>query len=226
MKLPPPSTTPPMNPVRIIIVEDHTMIRQLLSDAVRIERDMQIVAAVGTVAGGITACLEHQPDLAIIDWMLPDGSGLLIVKQLKQHLNLKKMRFIMLTSNDEESLVQEANAAGVQGFVLKSASLETLREALTTVLAGRNFYCPESSKYLLPPAGGAVSPANDTLTPREREILCSVANGFGTKETAERLHVSTKTIANHLTALKEKLNIHETSGLVRYAIKHGWVDAP
>jgi len=226
MKLPPPSTTPPMNPVRIIIVEDHTMIRQLLSDAVRIEGDMQIVAAVGTVAGGITACLEHQPDLAIIDWMLPDGSGLLIVKQLKQHLNLKKMRFIMLTSNDEESLVQEANAAGVQGFVLKSASLETLREALTTVLAGRNFYCPESSKYLLPPAGGAVSPANDTLTPREREILCSVANGFGTKETAERLHVSTKTIANHLTALKEKLNIHETSGLVRYAIKHGWVDAP
>ncbi len=215
-----------MNPVRIIIVEDHTMIRQLLSDAVRTEGDMQIVAAVGTVAGGVTACLEHQPDLAIIDWMLPDGSGLLIVKQLKQHLNLKKMRFIMLTSNDEESLVQEANAAGVQGFVLKSASLETLREALTTVLAGRNFYCPESSKYLLPPSGGAVSPATDMLTPREREILCSVANGFGTKETAERLRVSTKTIANHLTALKEKLNIHETSGLVRYAIKHGWVDSP
>jgi DNA-binding NarL/FixJ family response regulator len=215
-----------MNPIRIIIVEDHTMIRQLLSDAVRAEGDMQIVAAVGTVAGGIAACLELQPDLAIIDWMLPDGSGLLIVKQLKRDPNLKKMRFIMLTSNDEESLVQEANAAGVQGFVLKSASLETLREALTTVLAGRNFYCPESSKYLLPSSGGAVNPANDTLTPREREILCSVANGFGTKETAERLHVSTKTIANHLTALKEKLNIHETSGLVRYAIKHGWVDSP
>jgi DNA-binding NarL/FixJ family response regulator len=215
-----------MNPVRIIIVEDHTMIRQLLSDAVRTGGDMQIVAAVGTVASGIAACIEHQPDLAIIDWMLPDGSGLLIVKQLKQDLNLKKMRFIMLTSNDEESLVQEANAAGVQGFVLKSASLETLREALTNVLAGRKFYCPESSKYLLPGSAGAVTPANDSLTPREREILISVANGFGTKETAERLHVSTKTIANHLTALKEKLNIHETSGLVRYAIKHGWVDAP
>jgi DNA-binding NarL/FixJ family response regulator len=214
-----------MNPVRIIIVEDHTMIRQLLSDAVRTEADLQIVAAVGTVAGGISACLEHRPDLAIVDWMLPDGSGLMIVKQLKQHQNLKHLRFIMLTSNDEESLVQEANASGVQGFVLKSASLETLREALTNVLAGRKFYCPESNKYLLPPAGGKITPANDMLTPREREILCSVANGFGTKETAERLHVSTKTIANHLTALKEKLNIHETSGLVRYAIKHGWVDS-
>jgi DNA-binding NarL/FixJ family response regulator len=130
----------------------------------------------------------------------------------------------MLTSNDEESLVQEANAAGVQGFVLKSASLETLREALTNVLAGRKFYCPDSSKYLLPSSGDGVSPANEALTPREREILCSVAYGFGTKETAERLHVSTKTISNHLTMLKEKLNIHETSGLVRYAIKHGWVD--
>ena len=201
------------------------MIRQLLSDAVRTEADLQIVAAVGTVAGGISACLEHRPDLAIVDWMLPDGSGLMIVKQLKQHQNLKHLRFIMLTSNDEESLVQEANASGVQGFVLKSASLETLREALTNVLAGRKFYCPESNKYLLPPAGGKITPANDMLTPREREILCSVANGFGTKETAERLHVSTKTIANHLTALKEKLNIHETSGLVRYAIKHGWVDS-
>jgi len=213
-----------MNPVRIIIVEDHTMIRQLLIDAVRTEVNMQIVAAVGTVTGGITACLELKPDLAIVDWMLPDGSGLLLVKQLKQHL--KEMRFIMLTSNDEESLVQEANAAGVQGFVLKSASLETLREALTHVLAGRKYYCPESSKYLLPGFGDRITPANDKLTPREREILISVANGFGTKETAERLHVSAKTIANHLTALKEKLSIHETSGLVRYAIKHGWVDSP
>ena len=213
-----------MNPVRIIIVEDHTMIRQLLSDAVRTEPDLQIVAAVGTVAGGITACLDLQPDLAIVDWMLPDGSGLLLVKQIQQHL--KAMRFIMLTSNDEESLVQEANAAGVQGFVLKSASLETLREALTNVLAGRKYYCPESSKYLLPGQGDRITPANDMLTPREREILVSVANGFGTKETAERLHVSAKTIANHLTALKEKLNVHETSGLVRYAIKHGWVDSP
>ena len=213
-----------MNPVRIIIVEDHTMIRQLLSDAVRTEPDMQIVAAVGTVTGGITACLELKPDLAIVDWMLPDGSGLLLVKQIKLHL--KEMRFIMLTSNDEESLVQEANAAGVQGFVLKSASLETLREALTNVLAGRKYYCPESSRHLLPSLGDRITPANDRLTPREREVLISVANGFGTKETAERLHVSTKTIANHLTGLKEKLNIHETSGLVRYAIKHGWVDAP
>ncbi|HXA81406.1 MAG TPA: response regulator transcription factor, partial [Opitutaceae bacterium] len=150
--------------------------------------------------------------------------GLLLVKQVKDHR--KEMRFIMLTSNDEESLVLEANATGVQGFVLKSSSLETLREALTHVLAGHKYYCQESSKYLLPGLGGRVTPANDSLTPREREILISVANGFGTKETAERLHVSTKTIANHLTALKEKLNIHEISGLVRYAIKHGWVDSP
>jgi two-component system response regulator NreC len=213
-----------MNPVRIIIVEDHTMIRQLLSDTVRTEPNLQIVASIGTVSGGITACLELKPDLAIVDWMLPDGSGLMLVKQVKDHR--KEMRFIMLTSNDEESLVLEANAAGVQGFVLKSSSLETLREALTHVLAGHKYYCPESSKYLLPGLGGRITPANDSLTPREREILISVANGFGTKETAERLHVSTKTIANHLSALKEKLKIYEVSGLVRYAIKHGWVDSP
>jgi two-component system NarL family response regulator len=163
--------------------------------------------------------------LAIVDWMLPDGSGLLVVKQIKPVL--KAMRFIMLTSIDDERLVEEANAAGAEGFVFKRASLETLREALAAVLAGGKYYCAESSRFLRPAlGGGGVSPSEHTLTPREREILCAVANGFGTKETAERLRVSTKTIANHLAALKEKLNIHETSGLVRYAIKRGWVDAP
>ena len=156
--------------------------------------------------------------------MLPDGSGLMLVNQLKKHL--EALRFIKAHPNDEDAWCRRLNAAGVQGFVLKSSSLETLREALTNVLAGRKYYCPESSKHLLPGLGGRITPANDALTPREREILISVANGFGTKETAERLHVSTKTIANHLTALKEKLNSHEMSGLVRYAIKHGWVDAP
>jgi DNA-binding NarL/FixJ family response regulator len=216
-----------MQSVRLVIVEDHTMVRQLLSDAVRDLPDFQIVAAVGSVAAGVTACIELRPDIAIIDWMLPDGSGIFIVKQLKQHPDLRQLRFIMLTSSDERGLVQEANAAGVQGFVFKSASLETLREALTSVLAGHKFYCPESSKYLLPPlSGDGITPPDHVLTPREREILCSVASGFGTKETAERLRVSTKTVSNHLAALKDKLKIRETSGLVRFAIKQGWVDAP
>jgi len=213
-----------MKPVRLIIVEDHTMVRQLLSDAVRTEADLQIVAAVGTVASGVKACLEHKPGLAIIDWMLPDGSGLLIVQRVRPQL--PDLRFIMLTSSDHENVVRDASAAGVQGFVFKRASLETLREALAAVLAGRNFYCPESSRLLLTSIRGEASPADRPLTPREREILCAVANGLGTKEIADQLHVSAKTIANHLTALKEKLNIHETAGLVRYAIRHNLVDAP
>jgi DNA-binding NarL/FixJ family response regulator len=212
-----------MNPARIVLVEDHTMVRQLLSDAVCIGPDLQIAAAVGSVAAGLNACLAHQPDLAIIDCMLPDGSGLTLVQQARQQL--PHLRFLMVTSNDQQRVVREASDAGVEGFVFKSCSLETLREAVAAVLAGRNFYCAESSKFLVA-TNRDENDSSRVLTPREREILRAVAMGLGTKEIADRLDVSGKTVANHLTGLKEKLQIHEMAGLVRYAIKHGFADAP
>jgi DNA-binding NarL/FixJ family response regulator len=132
----------------------------------------------------------------------------------------------VLTSNDDQAIVQDVHAAGVEGFLLKRSSMETLAEALTAVTAGSTYYCAESKEILASPPLVQRVRNSVALTPREREIICSIANGFGTKETAERLRVSAKTIANHLAALKDKLNIHETSGLVRYAIKQGWVDAP
>ncbi len=200
------------------------MVRQLLSDAVRLEPSLQIAAAVGSVAAGLNACLVHRPDLAIIDWMLPDGTGLTLVQQVRSRL--PQLRFIMVTSNDQEHVVKEASDAGVQGFVFKRSSLETLREAIAAVLEGRNFYCPESTRLLLAAGGRENGDPTRGLTPREREILRAVAAGLGTKEIAGRLDVSAKTVANHLAALKEKLNIHELAGLVRYAIKHGFVDTP
>jgi len=214
-----------MKSFRLIIIEDHTMVRQLLSDVVqRSEVKIQIVATVGTVAAGMVACVEYKPDLVIVDLMLPDGSGLQLVKTLRPQL--QATRFIVLTSRDDQAIVQDVQDAGVEGFLLKRSSMETLAEALTAVTAGRTYYCAES-KAILASSPLVQRVGNSTaLTSREREIICSIANGFGTKETAERLHVSAKTIANHFAALKDKLNIHETSGLVRYAIKQGWVDAP
>lgn len=208
---------------RLIIVEDHTMVRQLLNAAVlQVAADAQIVAAVGTVASGIAACLQHKPDLAIVDLMLPDGSGLLLVKQLRQRMTT--VRFLVLTSNEDERMVQEARAAGVEGFVFKRASIETLCEAITAVITGRVYYCTESTPLFLAPPNTMTGSERQMLTPREREILVSIANGFGIKETADRLQVSTKTVSNHLSALKDKLAIHETSALVRYAIRQGWVE--
>ena len=199
------------------------MVRQLLTDAVLISPSLRIAAAVGSVASGVAACLAHKPDLAIVDWMLPDGSGFTLLQQVRPHL--PRLRFIMVTSNDQEHLVREASEAGVQGFVFKRSSLETLREAVAAVLEGRNFYCPESTRLLLT-ADKEEGRSVRVLTPREREILRAVAAGLGTKEIAVRLGVSAKTVANHLTALKEKLNIHEMAGLVRYAIKHGFAETP
>jgi DNA-binding NarL/FixJ family response regulator len=211
-----------MKPARLVIVEDHTMVRQLLSEAVRLEPSVQIAAAVGSVTSGLNACLEHKPDLLIVDWMLPDGSGLVLVQQVRARL--PHTRFLMVTSNDQEHVVREASEAGVQGFVFKRSPLEMLREALIAVLAGHRFYCPESSKFLLAALRSGAD-SSRPLTPREREILRAVASGLGTKEIAGHLNVSAKTVANHLAALKEKLRIHETAGLVRYAIRHGFVDS-
>ena len=213
-----------MSTARVVLIEDHTMVRDLLGEAIGALPGVALVAAVGTAAEGLAACLEHKPELAIIDWMLPDGSGLDVVRQVAP--KLPQARFLVVTSNDQGQIVRDAAAGGVHGFVMKSLSMATLQLAIRTVLEGRTYFCPVSSQLLVESFRNDTTKTGPTLTPREREILRCLALGLGTKETAERLKLSAKTVSNHHTALKAKLQINEPAGLVHYAIKHGLVKAP
>lgn len=218
------SPAKPDNPRRVVLVEDHTLVRQLMSMLVKEQLHLTLAADCRTVEEGIAASLREKPDLVIVDWMLPDGRGFDVVRGAGP--KLPRTKWIFVSSNEQEHMVREAISLGVHGFVLKRSDLSLLREAIFKVLAGESYYCPASSRLLVESLRSEAITVGSNLTTREREVLRGFALGDNNKVMADRLAVSTKTIINVLTKVKEKLGISEPACLVRYAIKHGYVEEP
>lgn len=200
------------------------MVRQLFAHMIVRDLGLTLAADCTTVADGIAAVLREKPDLAIVDWMLPDGRGFELVRQAGPKLPCT--RWLFVSSNEQGHLIREAVALGVQGFVMKRSDLATLRDAVRRVLAGEKYYCPASARLLVEKMVDEGSIVAASLTTREREVLRGFAKGENPKALAERLSVSPKTVQNHLTMLKDKLGLREPAELVHYAIKHGYVEAP
>jgi two-component system, NarL family, invasion response regulator UvrY len=215
---------PEHSPARIVLVEDHTMVRQLFAHVVRDELGLVLAADCTTVADGLQALLREKPDLAIVDWMLPDGRGFDLVRRAGP--KLPRTRWLFVSSNEQGHLVREAVSLGVHGFVMKRSDLATLRDAVRKVLAGEKYYCPASARLLVEKMVDESQAVAANLTAREREVLRGYARGENPKALAERLCVSTKTVQNHLVLLKDKLGLHEPAEIVHYAIKHGYIEAP
>ena len=215
---------PEKNPARVVLIEDHTMVRQLLAHLVREDLGLNLVADCTTVADGCAALLREKPDLAIVDWMLPDGRGFDLVRQAGP--KLPRTRWLFISSNEQGHLVREAVSLGVHGFVMKRSDLSTLRTGITRVLAGEKYYCSESSRLLVEKMVDEGRTVAVNLTARERDVLRGYARGENPKILAGRLGLSAKTVQNHLVMLKDKLGLHEPAELVHYAIKHGHIEAP
>lgn len=213
-----------MTTARVVLIEDHTMVRQLLARLVRDELKLKLLADCTTVAEGTAALLREKPDLAIVDWMLPDGRGFDILRAVGTRL--PRTRWLFMSSNEQGHLVREAVSLGVHGFVMKRSDLSTLKHAIGRVLGGETYYCPESARLLVDKMVVESAAVAANLTPREREVLRRFAMGHNPKQVADELGVSAKTIQNHLTLIKDKLGLQEPAELVRYAIKHGYVEAP
>ncbi len=209
---------------RVVLIEDHTMVRQLFAHLIKNELGLKLVADCTTVAEGTAALLREKPDLAIVDWMLPDGRGFDIVRQAGPRL--ARTRWIFVSSNEQGHLVREAVSLGVQGFVMKRSDLATLRTAVKQVLAGEKYYCQGSTRLLVDKMVDEGSTVGVNLTLRERDVLRAFARGQNPKALAEHLGVSMKTVQNQLTLLKEKLGMQEPAELVHYAIKHGYIEMP
>lgn len=213
-----------MSTPRIVIVEDHALVRQMLAHLAQEELELSVVGECTSLAEGIATCLREKPDLAIIDWMLPDGRGFDVVRQAGP--KLPHTRWICMSSNEQAHLVNEAVELGIHGFVLKRSDFSTLCDAIKAVLGGESYYCAASSRLLVEALRSRAKAVAVNLTPREREVLRGIARGDNAKTIAGALGLEVKTIHNHLASLKDKLGIYEAAGLVRYAIKHGYVEAP
>ena len=215
---------PDKKPARVVLIEDHTMVRQLFAHLVQEDLGMTLAADCTSVAEGCEALLREKPDLAIVDWMLPDGRGFDVVRAVGP--KLPRTRWLFVSSNEQGHLVREAVSLGVHGFVMKRSDLSTLREAVRRILAGETYYCPASARLLVDRMVDEGQTVGASLTPREREVLRGFARGENPKVLAEKLGVSAKTVQNHLSILRDKLSLQEPAALVHYAIKHGYIEAP
>lgn len=211
--------SPAMKSARVVLIEDHTLVRHLLGAVLKNEPGLVLAGDFATVAEGIAGCLKLEPTLVIVDWMLPDGSGIEVVRAVKSRR--AGTLFLCLSSLEKEHVVREALDAGVNGFVMKREPYETLREAIRTLMAGRSFYCRTSSRLLIESLRAAAEAGANALTVRERDILRGIAQGESIKMMAGRFGVSPKTVNNQLGALKEKVRVHDNVGLARHAAKLG-----
>ena len=199
---------------RIVIVEDQTAIREMLAEILRIDPAYKIV---GESGDGQQACQ------LVLDARLPGLSGVDILRRISKQL--KNTRVLIFSAYESPALVREMLEAGAHGFVEKTAGLGEFKKGLETIANGGTYFGPGVAALLRTVVANN-SPASgmDTLTDREREILKLVAESNSTKEIAQKLTISVKTVDNHRTHLMRKLNLHDVASLTRYALEIGLID--
>jgi DNA-binding NarL/FixJ family response regulator len=213
-----------MTPTRILIADDHALVRAgIRALAERIE-GVEVVAEAGDGDEALRLIGEMKPDLVLLDITMAETSGFEVLAQ--QAKEFPDVRVIVLTVHEAEAYAIRALRQGAAGFLLKSAASAELAEAIETVRRGETYVSPKLSKKSLLDYGKASTDRArlDTLSPRQREILKLIAEGVSTKEKARRLNISVKTVESHRAELMERLNIHDIPGLVRFAIKMGLID--
>ena len=212
-----------MKPIRVLLADDHTMIRAGVR--LMLER-VEGVEVVAEAEGGLEALrlIElHRPDMVLIDIAMPELNGLNVTARVAKQF--PEVRVIILSMHENEEYVGEALRSGAAAYLVKTASPAELELAIRAVTRGETYLSPPVSKHVVldyVSRGGGQRGA-ERLTPRQREILQMIAEGHTTKAIANRLQISVKTVEAHRTQLMDKLDIHDIASLVRYAIRTGLV---
>lgn len=207
-------------PTRIILADDHSIVRQGIKSL--LEREgFQVVAEASDGHEAIRHAEALSPDVVVMDIGMPMLNGMEAARELARCC--PKVKSILLTQHDEPQFVSAALKAGVKGYVLKSQITADLVHAIQQVLRGQVYLSPGISGAVMAAYKSKTEVAADPLTSRERQVLQLIAEGKSTKVVAALLGVSVKTAESHRSRLMQKLDIHETASLVRYAVKHGLV---
>lgn len=208
--------------LRILLGDDHQVVRQGLRTL--LEREgFEIVAEAGNGAEAIQLAKTTRPDVVVLDLAMPIMNGLDAAREIRKSASLT--RIILLTMYAEDHFVLDALQAGVSGYVLKTQAAPDLAKAIQEVSHGAVYLSPNVSRTVVDAILTKSGVAPDPLTPRERQVLQLVAEGKTTKEIAAVLGIRVKTAESHRTRIMKKLDIHQTAGLVRYAIRRGLIPA-
>jgi DNA-binding NarL/FixJ family response regulator len=207
-------------PIRVVLADNHGVVRHGVRAL--LEREgFQVMAEAADGQEVLRIVPTLRPDIAIVDISMPLLNGLDVARELKKTSDTTKV--ILLTRHDEPQYVTEALRAGVKGYVLKNQAATDLLDAIRQVGRGGTYLSPNISTTVVEAYFSKSNAAADPLTPRERQVLQMVGEGNSSKDVARLLGISAKTAESHRARLMRKLDIHETAGLVRYAIRNGLV---
>ncbi len=212
----------PIRPLRLLVVDDHEVVRQGLVALLDRRAEFQVVAEAGTVAEAVEQARRHQPDLVVMDVRLPDGSGIEACREIRSEL--PETRVVMLTSFPDEEAVLSAIIAGASGYLLKQVRARDLVAALETVGRGESLLDPAVTEKVLERVRRIAN--NDQpdelagLTTQERRILLLVAEGKTNKEIAAEIFLSDKTVKNYVSSILSKLNLERRAQAAAFVARH------
>jgi DNA-binding NarL/FixJ family response regulator len=207
------------NKISVLLVDDHSLVRQGFRRILEDESDIAVVGEAGDGAGAIRLAKELAPDVIVMDCAMPGTSGLIATRRILE--TSPQQAILMLSMHSEDTLVRQALDAGARGYVLKNAVDLGLPAAIRKVVAGEIVLDPQVSKRAV-----LKGERNGGLAPRELEILQLIVDGKSNKEIADQLHLSANTVAVHRANIMDTLGIHKTAELVVYAIRNGLVNIP
>ena len=208
---------------QIIIADDHPIFRRGLCAVVGAEAHLKVVAEAADGDTALALICEHEPDVAILDLDMPGQDGFAVTRAVADRG--LAVAVIILTMHDSESLFNAALDLGVKGFVLKDSALPEILDCLKAVRAGRNYISPQLSTYLVSRAKRAdalarAKPGLQDLTPAEQNVLRLIAAEKTTRQIAEELHISPRTVDRHRSNICDKLDLHGANALIRFALSH------
>ena len=218
-----------MNKITVLLAEDHMIVREGFRSLLKGERDMELVGEAETGRQAVQLAKKLRPAVVVMDIAMPQLNGLEAARQIMEFIPSTKV--IMLSAHSDDAYVDEATAAGAVGYLIKQTSSQDLCKAIREVQKGNTFFSPSIGKHLKhqyeksPKPAGLSKRRTAGLSSREVEVLQLIAEGKPNKETASELGISIKTVEKHRQHLMEKLNIHDTAGLTRYAISSGIIES-
>jgi DNA-binding NarL/FixJ family response regulator len=215
-----PPPVPKPQPTRILLVDDHPMVRERLSEIINHEKDLMVCAEAEDRAGAIQAIGQSRPDLAIVDLALKNSNGLELIKDIRARW--PKLLVLVVSMHEESLYAERVMRAGARGYITKQEATRNILVAIRRVLSGEIYLSGKTASAVishLTSKSGAGGSITDQLTDRELQVFELTGSGQSTREIADHLHIDVKTVETYRIRIKEKLGIRASSELLQLAIR-------
>jgi len=210
--------SPPVNRIRVVVADDHDMLREGLATFLSMHKDLMLVGEVASGAEALRICQEIEPDVVLMDLIMPEMDGVTAIKLI--HAAQPQIRIIALTSFGDADLVRAALQAGATSYLLKNVTADRLAEAIRATWAGLPTFAPEVTEGLLGAQSGQPAALRGALTARERDVLMLLGRGASNAEIALQLQISRYTVKNHVSSILSKLGVDSRTEAVVFALDH------